>query len=257
MEKFKITKIKSNSFEITEDSVVEEVPLKIVTGNKELATLLCTPRDIEDLARGFLFTSGLIEKLSDIKKVNVDKKNWTAYIELKDDSILKDMVFKQVYTSGGGKAALYDNAIDILKREKITATLPVKHTVIVTLMADFLKRSQLFLKTGAAHSAAIANDQNILAFREDIGRHNAIDKIIGHSLKENIILEDKILITSGRISSEILLKAQKCKFPVIASKGAPTNQAVKLAREIYITLVGFVRGSSMNIYSVPERIKPD
>ncbi len=120
---------------------------------------------------------------------------------------------------------------------------------------DFQKRSHLYSQTGGSHSAAIADEKKILVFREDIGRHNAIDKVIGRSLEEDIFLEDKILLTSGRISSEVLLKAQKCHIPIIISRGAPTNQAVKLAQEMDITVSGFVRGKSMNIYTKPERIE--
>lgn len=254
MEKFKITKIRGNSSSIVEDFLVEEVPLTMIVGSKELATLLCTPHDIEDLIRGFLFTSGLITKIDDIKKISIDEQRWTAYIELADESVLEEMVFKRVYTSGCGKGTLFYNAYDMLKRKKIVSSLNVKQTTLFTLMMDFQKNSQLYLQTGGAHSAAIAEKKRILIFREDIGRHNAIDKVIGHTLKENLPLEDKILITSGRISSDVLLKAQKCEFPIIISKGAPTNQAVKLAQDMHITLLGFVRGKTMNIYTYPERI---
>ena len=120
--------------------------------------------------------------------------------------------------------------------------------------SEFQKKSKLYLKTGGAHSAAIADNQHIIIFREDIGRHNTIDKVIGYGLSEDLFLEDKILLTSGRISSEVLFKAQKCKFPIVISKGAPTNHAVKLAQEMNITLAGFVRGKVMNVYSASERI---
>lgn len=258
MEKFKISKVKGHSSQIEEDFLVEETPLTLnLNGNEELATLLCTPEDLEDLTRGFLYTSGLISNISEINHISVSRRQWTAYIELSKKDIMRNMIFKRLYTSGCGRGALFYNVHDMLKSEKVKSEIIVKSSVIFGLMQDFQKKSLLYLKTGGTHSAAIASDKNILIFREDIGRHNAIDKIIGHSLKEDIFLEDKILITSGRISSEVLLKAQKCKFPIIISKGAPTNQAVKLARDMQITLVGFVRGKSMNIYSIPKRIKVD
>jgi FdhD protein len=255
MEKYTITKIRGNSSKTVEDFLVEEVPLTITTGKKEIATFLCTPRDLEDLIRGFLFTSGLIAKPADIKKISVDRKRWTAYIQMVEDEIMNDMVFKRVYTSGCGRGILFYNAFDILKKAKVTSTLLVKHTSLAKLMEDFQKRSHLYSQTGGAHSAAIADEKKILVFREDIGRHNAIDKIIGRSLEEDIFLEDKILLTSGRISSEVLLKVQKCQIPIVISRGAPTNQAVKLAQEMGITISGFVRGKSMNIYTKPERIE--
>ena len=255
MERFKITKIQGNSSEIVEDYLVEEVPLTIITGDKELATFLCTPQDIEDLVRGFLFTSGLISIPTDIKKISINRKRWTVYVELTNETISEDMIFKRVYTSGCGSGTLFYKTFDLLKKTKITSDLRIKNTWISTLMTEFQKRSKLFLKTGGAHSAAIADNQRIIIFREDIGRHNTIDKVIGYGLSEDLFLEDKILITSGRISSEVLFKAQKCKFPIVISKGAPTNYAVKLAQDMNITLAGFVRGKLMNVYSASERIE--
>ena len=256
MEKFKILRVKANAAQMEEDSLVEETPLTIViNSNKELVTFLCTPEDVEDLIRGFLFTSGLISNMADISQISVDRQSWTAYIKLIEKNMNEDLIFKRLYTSGCGKGALFYNAHDMLKSEKLEINLKVKHHAIFILMREFKKKSNLYLKTGGAHGAAIADSDRILIFREDIGRHNAIDKIIGHSLKDDVFLEDKILITSGRISSEVLLKAHKCKLPLIISKGAPTNQAVKLAQNMNITLAGFVRGKSMNIYSIPERIE--
>ena len=254
-ESFKIIKIRGNSSEIVEDNLVEEVPLTIIAHDKELATFLCTPTDIEDLVRGFLLTSGLITRLSDIKQINLDQKRWTAYVELNKETIVEGMIFKRVYTSGCGKGTLFYNAFDLIERCRIKSSLKVTNTWIYALMMDFQKRSKLFLETGGAHSAAVADRKGILVFKEDIGRHNAIDKIVGYCLLKKLSLKNKILITSGRISSEVLLKSQKCKFPIIVSKGAPTNHAVKLANDMNITLVGFVRGKSMNVYSSKERIE--
>lgn len=257
MEKIRLSKVKGHSSKDEEDILVEEIPLTINLNGEEFVTLLCSPGHLEDLTRGFLFTSGLISNVSEIKRIGVDRRRWTAFVELLQKNINEELIFKRLYSSGCGRGTLFYTAHDMLKREKIKTNLNIKSSVIFGLMHDFQNKSQVYIKTGGTHSAALANDQEILVFKEDIGRHNAIDKIIGHGLKENIFFEDKILMTSGRISSEVLLKSQKCKFPIIVSKGAPTNQAVKLAQDMHITLAGFVRGQSMNIYSRPERIKID
>lgn len=257
MKKFKISKVKGHSSRTEDNLLVKEIPLTINLNEQELATLLCTPTNLEDLIRGFLFTSGLISDMADINRLSINRRRWAAYVELGKKNIMPELVFKRLYTSGCGRGTLFYNAHDLLKSEKIKTNLKIKSSAIFSLMQDFQKKSLLYIKTGGNHSAAIANDQEILIFREDIGRHNAIDKVIGHSLQENIYLGDRMLITSGRISSEVLLKAQKCKFPIIISKGAPTDQAVRLALEMQITLAGFVRGKSMNIYSMAERIHID
>ena len=202
VERLDIVRIRQGKREELKDSLIREVPLTINLNKKELVTLLCTPKDIEDLVRGFLFTS---------------------------------------------RAPLH--------RRKIESRFTISSQSILSLMQEFQRRSTLFMETGAVHSAALSNGRDILIFREDIGRHSAVDKIIGRALVEGIDMRDKIILSSGRISSEILLKAQKCAVPVVISRGAPTNQAVKLARDLNITVVGFARGDRVNVYSANERIK--
>ncbi len=253
-ETVKIVKIKGTEKEVVEDIVVEEVPLTLNVNDKELVTLLCTPIDLENLVRGFLFTSGLIKKIQDIKKIVINQEQWVAYIDLADAAIMNDLIFKRLYTSGCGRGTLFYSVQDMINRSRVLSDFKIATIKINALMRDFQKKSELYLKTGGVHSAALADDKGILAFKEDIGRHNAIDKVVGQALKEDILFENKIMITSGRISSEVLFKIQKCDIPVIISKSAPTNQAVKLAKDMGITLVGFARGNRMNIYSNEGRV---
>lgn len=254
MESFKVTKIKAGNREIIEDTVVEEVSFTLIADDKEMATLFCMPADLDDLARGFLFTSGLAGKNEDIEKIVIDHQRWTAHIELSNDPIVKERIFKRVHTSGCGRGILFYDAADPARKFKIISDFRIAAGKISSLVADFQKRSETYLKTGGVHSAALADDRGILIFREDIGRHNAIDKVIGSRLRAGGDFTNKILITSGRISSEVLLKTQKCAIPIIVSISAPTDQAIKLSRDMGITLVGFTRGDRMNIYSHEKRI---
>jgi FdhD protein len=121
-------------------------------------------------------------------------------------------------------------------------------------MKAFHKRSLGYRETGGVHSAALAEKDNILIVREDIGRHNTVDKILGYAMLNSINLSDKVILISGRISSEIVLKTIKTKIPMIVSRSAPTDQAVEHARDSNITLIGFVRGQRMNVYSGLGRI---
>jgi len=254
MEAFTITKIRENVREIAEDVVAQEVPFTLNLGKLELVTLLCSPFDLEDLARGFLFTSGIIKNLSDIKRITIDSQRWSCYIDVADTEVEK-LMFKRLYTSGCGRGALFYNVLDIMHRSKIISEFKINSAAVGKLMLNFQKRSEVYLKTGGVHSAALADKAGILSFREDIGRHNAIDKVIGYALSQNMTFEDMIMITSGRISSEVVFKVKKCGMPIIISRAAATNQAVRLAREMNLTLVGFVRGSRMNVYSAEERIE--
>ncbi len=253
IERVEIKRIKGNESESVEDFVVVETPLTLVINDNELATLLCSPSDIKELIIGFLFTSGLIKTKKEIKKIIIDQERWSAHIDLaRADS---DLIFKRMYTSGCGKGVVFYNAFDRANRVKVNSDFRIDSRKINALMADFQKKSRIYLQTGGAHSAALADDKGIMIFKEDIGRHNTIDKVIGQALIEKVNFRNKIMITSGRISSEVLLKAQKCRIPVIISKSAPTDQAVKLARDMAITLVGFARGGRMNVYSGQVRIK--
>jgi FdhD protein len=121
-------------------------------------------------------------------------------------------------------------------------------------MEEFRKRSEIHRQTGGVHAAALADHTGVLVFREDIGRHNAVDKVIGAYLVKENSFKDRILLTSGRLSSEILQKVQRCRLPIVVSRSAPTDRSVALARERNITLIGFARGRRMNIYSGEERI---
>jgi len=254
LETFKITKIKGSSREIVDDSVAEEVPFTVVVDGEELVTLLCSPSELEDLAVGFLFTAGLIKRAGDLKGIIINPEQWTVYVELINADILKNLVFKRLYTSGCGRGTLFYNTADIINRAKISSNFKIEEMDIKQLMTDFQKKSEGYFKTGGTHSAALADKRDILIFKEDIGRHNAIDKVIGCALRQEVDFANKILISSGRISSEVLLKARKCPVAVVISQSAPTNQAVRLAREMEMTLVGFARGERMNIYSSAERV---
>jgi FdhD protein len=128
---------------------------------------------------------------------------------------------------------------------------------VFTLVSDFQHHSQIYKDTGGVHSAAMCDTKSLLVFNEDIGRHNAIDKIFGECILKDIPTDGRIIITSGRISSEILLKVAKRNVPIIISKSAPTDLGVKLANDLGVTLLGFVRGKRINAYTNNWRIVRD
>lgn len=259
MKTFKIIKIKNNNKETIDDFVTEEISLTIEINDKELITLLCSQDNINELTIGYLFTSGIIQNIEDIEKINIFcliQNKWVAHVNLVNNDILKDLTFKKIQAVGCGKGAIIFKDSDILNNEKIISSIKLKDSVILNLMKELQAQSQTFLKTGGVHSAALVKNDRIIVFREDIGRHNAIDKVIGNIIKSPAPMEfsKTFLLTSGRISSEILLKIIKCKIPVIISRSAPTDESIRICREKDITLIGFVRGNRMNIYSGKQRI---
>lgn len=253
MEKIEIIKIKGEEAEKTIDKIVREIPLTIIVEKKELVTLLCSPDNLNELAVGFLFSSGLIKTMDQVKKITVNQQEWIVYLELSDVQDVEELLFKRVYTSGCGKGTMLYRLTDLINKTKSNGSLQSAFAIgvekVYQFMSDFQKSSETFLQTGGVHSAAIADAEKIIVFREDIGRHNAVDKVIGYCILNNIELSDKLLLSSGRVSSEIVLKIVKADIPIVVSRSAATDQAVKLAKYYGVTLLGFVRGKRLNFYA--------
>jgi len=258
VEKIPIIRLTEGSKLDIEDTVVREIPFTIILNNEELVTLLCSPADLKYLAAGFLFSEGLLHGKDEINKILVDEHRGIVRVETKESvESGKDVLFKRFITSGCGRGASFYSAADVQAQNKIESQISISAREIFVLVKKFQHRSQVFLATGGVHSAALCDTMNILIFNEDIGRHNAIDKIFGKCLLEDIPTDNRIIITSGRVSSEILLKVAKRGIPIIISKSSPTNLGVKLAEDLGITLIGFVRGKRMNIYTNIGRIAND
>jgi FdhD protein len=239
----------------TDDLVVREFPLTIILNNQELVTLLCTPVHLDHLAVGFLSSEGLLKNKNEIKKITVDEKRGVVRLETTEDTERADeLVFKRLITSGCGRGASFYSAADAAEQIKVESKTSVSTAEIFELIEDFQHRSQIFRTTGGVHSAALCDNEKILFFSEDIGRHNAIDKIVGECFLKEIPTDGKIVLTSGRVSSEILFKIARRNIPLLISRSAPTDMSVKLAGELGVTLVGFARGKRMNIYANDWRI---
>jgi FdhD protein len=236
----------------TGDDIVNEIELKLAINHKELSSLVCLPGDLEELAAGFLITSGIIREGNDLVSLNYDGSKNIMHIELEDNSIIRDMIFSKMRPVGCGAGTLLFSKGGMKPLQ--TGSVRITKEKISELSGEFNKSSDLFVQTGGVHSAAITNGEKILVMREDIGRHNAIDKVIGNIYLSKSPLNDKIILTSGRISSEIVLKAVYAGVRMIISRSAPTARAVELSEENGITLVGFARSSNFNIYTHPDRV---
>jgi FdhD protein len=251
-----IKRLAGSSSEDADDVVIREFPLTIILNNEELVTLLCSPAQMKELAVGYLFSEGLIGGKEDIKNMVLDEQRGVARIEAESDAE-GERVFKRLITSGCGRGASFVSESDARAMAPVESTATIDSDAVFRLAKEFQNRSQVFRETGGVHSAALCDDGNIILFSEDIGRHNAIDKIFGSCLLEGIPTDDRIIITSGRISSEILLKVARRNIPMLISRSAPTNVAVRMGDRLGITIIGFVRGERMNIYSNDWRVRAD
>ena len=252
----RVNKQEANEFE---DTVVKEHSVTIMMNDQEVVTLLCSPTNLEYLAVGFLLSEGLLESHDDIVRTSVtgDDRKSTVRVEVKEPSeVSKYTSSQRLIASSGGRGASFGNAL-LDDQPKIESRIEISASEVLTLVEDFHRRSPVFEATGGVHSAALCRSNRILVFSDDIGRHNAVDKVFGECLLKDISTADRIIVTSGRVSSEILFKVARRRVPVIISVAAPTDVAVRLAEDLGITLVGFVRGSRMNIYTHDWRVKTD
>lgn len=248
--KYEIIRINGENISRVEDILINEYPFTLFIDDEEIITLLCTPKSLKELALGFLYSEGFIESLDQIEMIQIDEENGRAFLKLKYRKTLNENLYgKRTITSGCGKGTIFYNVIDSFKSKKIHKIIDLSKENVIQLSKEFNRKSELFLKTGGVHSCALCSKDKILYFEDDIGRHNALDKILGGAFLDNIDLSDKVVITSGRISSEMLIKTAKREIPAIISRSAPTSLAVDMARDLNILLIGFARGQKMNIYT--------
>ncbi|ADJ25465.1 formate dehydrogenase family accessory protein FdhD [Dehalogenimonas lykanthroporepellens BL-DC-9] len=250
-----INRISENSAESVEDVVACETALTIFFNDTELVTMLCSPAEQRYLAAGFLAAEGLIDSAEDVQSLLVDETRGIARVSARSRGEA-GRIWKRFISSGCGRGATFYSAADVAQ-PPVASSMRVPAATVYRLMRLFQEQSEVFKSTGGVHSAALADSEGIELFAEDIGRHNAVDKIFGRCLLDGIVTRDRMLLVSGRISSEILLKTARQQIPLLVSRSAPTDSGVRLAERLGITLVGFVRGHRMNIYAHPERIETD
>jgi FdhD protein len=251
---FDVISVKNGTVEETKHSVATEVPCTIVVNDSEVATIMCTPTHLKEFAVGYLYTSGMINSAHEVTAFCYDDKKWRL-----DVTTPKEIDFallgKRVYTSGCGRGVMYSNVIMLSSRHPLESHFHVEKRFVSQCVKWLLSCSSLYKETRGVHTAALSVGGELPAFYlDDIGRHNAVDKVIGRSLMDNADFSKSILITTGRISSEILHKVKRTGIPIVLSRGAPTHQTVLMARQMGVTVIGFARRGSFTIYANSDRV---
>jgi FdhD protein len=235
--------------------VVREIPVNLRLNGREIITLLASDDALDFLAAGFLKAEGFVSRREDIVAIRVDPRGESVDVEATGvDPLAEKLLERRAVTSGCGKGTTFTHAIDALQARPAPEGPRVGAGQLRRLMHGLLRGSDLYREAGGVHSAALATADAILIFRDDIGRHNAVDKIHGECFLRDIPVADKILLTTGRISSEILVKAAKLGVAVLVSRSSPTDLALELAERTGITVVGQVRGGGLTIYSGAQRV---
>ena len=263
--KVNITRIKKEQKVDEIDVVLIESAINLIVNSKSIVNIICLPQDLKELAVGFLFSIGLINSFRDIKEVSINELEEKITIDLHDniefnsDDFEKN-VFNRVIDTTCGVPTPWRNLIKSkIKEAKGSMISKMEHKVdsklIFSSIIKMQKNTILFRETGGCHGAAIFDlDGNLIVIKEDIGRHNAIDKVIGELLINGDSFSNKILTTTGRLTGDSVLKAARANIPIVASLSAAVESGIRIAFAYGITLIGFVRGSSMNIYCRADRI---
>ncbi len=232
--------------------VIRETAYTLYVNEQRWVTLLCTPTDLDALALGFLRTEGLIASLADVADLAVHERGEVrAEIRLTRRDVV--LPWRPRLTSGcAGGVTFYDLAA---AHHRLNTGLRLRPAQVYEGMARLLAdMAGLYHDMGGFHMAALAAEEGLLLTTYDVGRHNTVDKIAGLSLLRGIPTGGRFILTTGRVSTEMLSKAASLGVPLVASRNSPTYLAVRLAREWGMTLCGYVRGRRMHIYSAPERL---
>ncbi|MCD6490095.1 MAG: formate dehydrogenase accessory sulfurtransferase FdhD [Thermodesulfobacterium sp.] len=244
----KVLRVKNGEVIPLEDILATEAKIKIIINDKEIIALSATPLHIKELVTGFVLTEGIIKANWCPEEIKIIEEDKEIKVKIYSEDFLE--LSKKPLTSGCASSFTFIKELP----EKYEDNFKIDIEKLFSLFKDFQKKSELYKSTGCIHYAALADSENIIFLAEDIGRHNAVDKVIGYALLNKIMLRNKILLISGRISSEMVLKAGKWKIPIIVSRSAPTSLAIALAEKISLTVIGFLRGKRCNIYTYPQRI---
>jgi len=227
--------------------VPNEMELTIYINQQELVTILCTPNKLNFLVLGFLYSEGIISGIGDVDILRVCEEDSVADVRLSNSEVI--LPTQRRITSGCGGGAAFKT-----QGQKVDSGLVVTPTEVLLLMKQLQEQMDLYRHSGGVHTSALSDTKKLLIVAEDIGRHNTMDKIQGECLMRGLSTRDLLLLTTGRVSSEMLLKAAKVQAPVVVSRHSPTGSAVSLAHDLGIALVGRARGGRLAVYSHPERL---
>ena len=236
----------------------DEYPITLIINGYEIAVFQLTKYNLEDWTYGYLFSEGFIQEASEIEYITINDEMGSIHVSLRS-SFDEDQFFskKKHYTAGCGRGVTFFSMTDVKNFSKIVSDKVVPLSYLLKKRSEFAQHSSLYLETGGMHGACIIEENGTITIREDIGRHNAVDKIIGHTLRNGLPPERLILLTTGRVSYEMLSKAAKFGFPIIGSRTAATKQAVQLAKYLNIEVVGYLRGKMAAIYTTAGRVEND
>jgi FdhD protein len=253
--------ILSQKLEQRTDFVAEETPLHLFLNQTHYITILCSPNQLKELAIGHLLSEGVLNSTNEIREIRIEKGG-KCRVRLNPDIDTEKRIsisqpFNRLILSACGSTNYWpiSKLIDRLSLVSLESGLTVEAKIVSESVKQLNTLAETFRKTGGVHVAALYSaGGELLTSAEDVGRHNAVDKIIGAGILKKLNFETCFLALSGRLTGDIVLKAARMRIPIIASIAAAVNSGLEVAQRTGITLIGFVRGNRMNVYTYPERI---
>jgi len=231
----------------TSASVPNEFSLTICINGEELVTIICTPLKLDCLVIGFLYSEGIITNISQVVSLRVCEDKSLADVRLSQAE--HPLPVRRLVTRGCSGGIGFQS-----QGRRVDSDLAVTPAEVFSLMKQLRQQAQLFRACGGVHTSALSAPRKLLVIAEDIGRHNTLDKIQGECLLRGLSTKDRLLLTTGRLSSEMVLRAARMQTPIVVSRSSPTERAIKLASDLGITLVGYARSSRLSVYSGKERL---
>ncbi len=250
-----IRKYAKGHFIACEDAVIAEARIELVVNDNELRlAMLCLPKQLPELAVGFLRGEGALASRDELDSVDIDPSGRSILVRGRFDPDALDAIRRRwtwgTGCGGGGTSA----QLNPQAYQPLTLGLTVDAEDIVALVRKFQGTMDLWKNTGGVHACALASAAELAIIAEDIGRHNAFDKVVGRAVLDELDTSDKLMLTTGRLSAEMVSKAVAARVPIVVGRGAVTALAIDLARKFGLTLVGFARAERFNVYTHFQRI---
>ena len=242
------SRFSTDKWEKAATAVPREMALTIFIDGVELVTILCTPVKLTPLVLGFLYSEGIIAGTDDVASMRVCEDDSLADVKLSKPGFQPPE--RRTLGTGCGAGVTFTP-----ERQAVSSNLVMSPEAVISLMKQLNEQAELHKYSGGVHTSALGDTDKLLVVAEDIGRHNTLDKIMGECLIKELPTRDGLLLTTGRISSEMLSKAAAMETPVVVSRSSPTDRSISLARELGITLVGYVRGNRLSVYTHERRIE--
>ena len=233
------------------NNVCEEAPADLIVNNKRAVTFMCTPDNLGELAMGYLLSRGIIREVDDILSLAACDDRRKVVVKIRQELTGEHFGLSNILTTGCGSGVVLP---EYFSRSQVKSSLAFSLQHIKAMAAKMIKQAVLYKETGGVHCAALGGALDLVVIREDVGRHNAVDKVLGKSLYLGLNLSNHLLITTGRISSDMILKAIATGIPMVVSKSIPTTMALQLAGRMGVTIIGRISAINPEIYTCSHRV---